>query len=119
LPVYGSGENLAAAANLRYTAYEVYRDAFAHWPRTKGRKHERGRQAGHPGAIARYSHAYDSKDADAFAQLFVENGIFEVIARESPPGRQPDLGLASPGTITSKIPFSTKSCANASASLLS
>jgi len=30
-------------------------------------------------AIARYSHAYDSKDADAFAQLFVENGIFEVI----------------------------------------
>jgi len=30
-------------------------------------------------AIARYSHAYDSKDADAFAQLFVEDGIFEVI----------------------------------------
>jgi len=36
LPVYGSGENLAGRGNLRYTAYEVYRDAFAHWPRTKG-----------------------------------------------------------------------------------
>jgi len=30
-------------------------------------------------AIARYSHTYDSKDADAFAQLFVEDGILEVI----------------------------------------
>lgn len=29
--------------------------------------------------IAKYSYAYDSKDADAFAQLFVEDGIFEVI----------------------------------------
>ena len=36
LPVYGSGENLASRDKLRYTAYEVYRDAFAHWPRTKG-----------------------------------------------------------------------------------
>jgi len=29
-------------------------------------------------AIARYSYAYDSKDAGAFAQLFVEDGVFEV-----------------------------------------
>ena len=29
--------------------------------------------------IARYSYAYDGKDADAFAQLFVEDGVFEVI----------------------------------------
>jgi hypothetical protein len=29
--------------------------------------------------IARYSYVYDSNDADAFAQLFVEDGIFEVI----------------------------------------
>jgi len=36
LPIYGSGENLAGGGKLRYTAYEVYRDAFAHWPRTKG-----------------------------------------------------------------------------------
>ena len=36
--------------------------------------------------IARYSYAYDSKDADAFAQLFVEDGVFEVIvpAESSP-----------------------------------
>jgi uncharacterized protein (TIGR02246 family) len=29
-------------------------------------------------AIARYSYAYGSKDAEAFAQLFVEDGVFEV-----------------------------------------
>jgi hypothetical protein len=29
--------------------------------------------------IAKYSYAYDSKDAEAFAQLFLENAIFEVI----------------------------------------
>jgi uncharacterized protein (TIGR02246 family) len=29
--------------------------------------------------IAKYSYAYDGKDAEAFAQLFVEDGIFEVI----------------------------------------
>ncbi len=31
--------------------------------------------------IARYSYAYDSKDPDAFASLFVDDGIFEVIVR--------------------------------------
>jgi hypothetical protein len=30
--------------------------------------------------IARYSFTYDSGDADAFAQLFVEDGVFEVVA---------------------------------------
>jgi hypothetical protein len=29
--------------------------------------------------IAEYSYAYDSKDAEAFAQLFLEDAIFEVI----------------------------------------
>lgn len=29
--------------------------------------------------IAQYSYACDSKDADGFAQLFVEDGVFEVI----------------------------------------
>jgi uncharacterized protein (TIGR02246 family) len=28
--------------------------------------------------IAQYSYAYDSKDADGFAQVFAENGIFEI-----------------------------------------
>ena len=28
--------------------------------------------------IAQYSYAYDSKDAEGFAQLFVEDGVFEV-----------------------------------------
>jgi uncharacterized protein (TIGR02246 family) len=28
--------------------------------------------------IAQYSYAYDSKDADGFAQVFVENGVFEI-----------------------------------------
>ena len=34
--------------------------------------------------IARYSHAYDSKDAEAVGQLFVEDGIFEVIVPSEP-----------------------------------
>jgi len=34
--------------------------------------------------IARYSYAYDSKDAEAFAQLFVDDGIFEVIVPGEP-----------------------------------
>ena len=29
-------------------------------------------------SIAQYSYAYDSQDADGFAQLFVEHGVFEV-----------------------------------------
>jgi uncharacterized protein (TIGR02246 family) len=28
--------------------------------------------------IAQYSYAYDSKDADGFAQVFVDNGVFEI-----------------------------------------
>jgi ketosteroid isomerase-like protein len=32
-------------------------------------------------AIASYSHTYDCKDAEAFAQLFVEDGIFEIVVR--------------------------------------
>jgi len=28
--------------------------------------------------IAQYSYTYDSKDADGFAQVFVENGVFEI-----------------------------------------
>src|SRR5439155_22196873 len=36
LPIYGGGENLAGGGKLNYTAYQVYRDAFAHWPHTKG-----------------------------------------------------------------------------------
>jgi SnoaL-like domain len=30
------------------------------------------------GMIAQYSYLYDSKDADGFAQVFVENGVFEI-----------------------------------------
>jgi uncharacterized protein (TIGR02246 family) len=42
--------------------------------------------------IARYSYAYDSKDVEAFAQLFVEDGVFEVIV----PGQSsPTVRLAS------------------------
>jgi len=37
--------------------------------------------------IARYSHAYDSKDAEAVGQLFVEDGIFEVIVAGEPSPR--------------------------------
>jgi len=33
--------------------------------------------------IAQYSYTYDNKDADGFAQLFVEDGVFEIFA----PGR--------------------------------
>ena len=33
--------------------------------------------------IARYSHTYDGQDADGFAELFVEDGVFEVFV----PGR--------------------------------
>jgi ketosteroid isomerase-like protein len=36
--------------------------------------------------IARYSYTYDSKDADGFAQLFVEDGVFEIfVAGKSNP----------------------------------
>jgi SnoaL-like domain len=36
--------------------------------------------------IARYSYTYDGRDADGFAQLFTDDGIFEVIpAGGSPP----------------------------------
>lgn len=28
--------------------------------------------------VARYSHAYDGEDANGFAQLFVEDGVFEI-----------------------------------------
>ncbi len=46
--------------------------------------------------IARYSYAYDSKDAEAFAQLFVEDGIFEVIV---PGESSPTVRLSSRGAI--------------------
>jgi len=36
--------------------------------------------------IARYAYTYDGRDADGFAQLFTEDGIFEAIpAGDSPP----------------------------------
>jgi ketosteroid isomerase-like protein len=36
--------------------------------------------------IARYSYTYDSKDADGFAQLFIEDGVFEIfVAGKSNP----------------------------------
>ena len=46
--------------------------------------------------LARYSHAYDSKDADAFAQLFVEDGVFEVTV---PGEANPRVRLSSRTTI--------------------
>ena len=46
--------------------------------------------------IARYSYAYDSRDADAFAQLFVEDGIFEVIV---PGESRPTVRLSSRAAI--------------------
>jgi uncharacterized protein (TIGR02246 family) len=46
--------------------------------------------------IARYSYAYDSRDAAAFAQLFVEDGIFEVIV---PGESRPTVRLSSRGAI--------------------
>ena len=41
--------------------------------------------------IARYSYAYDSQDADAFAHLFVEDGVFEIFVpgQTSPSVRLP------------------------------
>jgi uncharacterized protein (TIGR02246 family) len=46
--------------------------------------------------IARYSYAYDGKDSDAFAQLFVEDGVFEVIV----PGKSsPAVRLSSRAAI--------------------
>src|SRR5262249_30079224 len=46
--------------------------------------------------IARYAYTYDGRDADGFAQLFTEDGIFEVIASG---GSQPELRLESRATI--------------------
>jgi uncharacterized protein (TIGR02246 family) len=46
--------------------------------------------------LARYSYAYDSKDAEAFAQLFVEDGIFEVIVQGAP---SPTVRLSSRAAI--------------------
>ena len=42
--------------------------------------------------IARYSYAYDGRDADAFAHLFTEDGLFEVIPSG---GRHLELKLES------------------------
>lgn len=47
-------------------------------------------------AIARYSYAYDSKDAEAFAELFVDDGIFEVIV---PGESSPTVRLSSRAAI--------------------
>jgi hypothetical protein len=42
--------------------------------------------------ITQYSYAYDSQDAEAFAQLFVEDGLFEIFV----PGRtRPVVSLRS------------------------
>jgi hypothetical protein len=46
--------------------------------------------------IARYAYTYDGRDADGFAQLFTEDGIFEVIAAGS---SQPELLLTSRAAI--------------------
>ena len=46
--------------------------------------------------IARYSYAYDSKDAKAVAELFVEDGIFEVIV---PGDSRPTVRLSSRAAI--------------------
>jgi hypothetical protein len=36
VPIYGSGENLATGRKLRYTAWQVYRAAYADWsPHTR------------------------------------------------------------------------------------
>jgi ketosteroid isomerase-like protein len=43
-------------------------------------------------AIARYSYAYDGRDASGFAQLFTEDGIFEVAHSA---GKQLELRLES------------------------
>ena len=34
--------------------------------------------------IAQYSYTYDSQDAEGFAQLFVEDGVFEVFVPGKP-----------------------------------
>ena len=46
--------------------------------------------------IARYAYTYDGRDADGFAQLFTEDGIFEVIAAGD---RHPELRLESRAAI--------------------
>ncbi len=46
--------------------------------------------------IARYSSTYDGKDADGFAQLFTEDGIFEAIYSG---GSDPELRLESRAAI--------------------
>ena len=46
--------------------------------------------------ITRYSYAYDSKDAKAVAELFVEDGIFEVIV---PGDSRPTVRLSSRAAI--------------------
>ncbi len=46
--------------------------------------------------IARYSYTYDERDADGFAHLFTEDGIFEVIDSG---GSQHELRLASRAAI--------------------
>jgi ketosteroid isomerase-like protein len=46
--------------------------------------------------IARYAYTYDGRDADGFAQLFTEDGIFEVLPSG---GSQPELRLESRAAI--------------------
>jgi hypothetical protein len=46
--------------------------------------------------IARYAYTYDGRDADGFAQLFAERGIFEVIPAG---GSHPELRLESRAAI--------------------
>lgn len=43
-------------------------------------------------AIARYSHTFDNREVDAFAQIFTEDGIFEFIAADA---SEPELSLPS------------------------
>lgn len=42
--------------------------------------------------IARYSHTFDNREIDAFAQLFTEDGVFEFIAADA---SAPELSLPS------------------------
>ena len=46
--------------------------------------------------IAQYSYTYDGRDADGFAQLFTDDGIFEVMYAG---GSQPELRLESRAAI--------------------
>jgi SnoaL-like domain len=46
--------------------------------------------------IARYAYTYDGRDADGFAQLFTDDGIFEVMYSG---GSQPELRLESRAAI--------------------